>query len=702
MLNKKGKKERILKKVFFIMSLLFGSLFFISLVSADAIPRTKFMYLRENYSTTYGTDEFWGYYAGEFGDYNVFRIVSTLDCFKYHFDLAGNYISDMESYGYSYHTLLNDTLDDYFSYNGAIFTLLTLDNDVNALNFSTGYYDVFIRNLTPIGVGSYPFKISLNMLSWDKAEILDAYNQTVWILDVTPNTEVCQVLFNETSALLEGPIPVTVYTNCSSDVVLAKNGTTIENGSTQLLSAGAYNFSLKRNDTVNYSYIYNESEFRVLPDTTFPTFTTIPSNSSLFYGNESLSSVFLGADNVGFGYYSLNDTRFLVTRYSNGTGVLKNATPLAVGNYELNVSINDTSNNINWTRYKVQINKSSNYDCGIYFNATSPLTYPESFIVYTNCSSNYNIYRNGSSVSNNSAITSGVGYYNLTVQRTDTLNYTNTVNTQFFRVDKNEENCRVLFDTTSPVTYPGTFSVFTNCSTASVLYRDGVEIQNNSEQSLNVGTYNFSFQRTDSSNYSINYNETVFSVVAAEVTASNSVGGGSSSNPNAPKTYTADPTSISSTQGETFELKPLDKVSFKISESTHTATLNVYTSTTARVTIRSTPLVVVLEKGILSEFDLDSDLINDLAMRYDGIIDGKVSLFMKEILPLSENLTSDDLDSGQSPQQENSTENPLEEDEKSKFNLLGFQKVTLIVSIAFLIIIGSAIFYFIRRKKRNY
>ena len=86
---------------------------------------------------------------------------------------------------------------------------------------------------------------------------------------------------------------------------------------------------------------------------------------------------------LGFGYYRINDTRFSI----NQTGFLTNATLLGAGNYEINVTINDTSNNINWTIYTVQINKSNYYDCGVYFNATSPITYPETFIVYTNCSS---------------------------------------------------------------------------------------------------------------------------------------------------------------------------------------------------------------------------------------------------------------------------------------------------------------------------
>ena len=87
---------------------------------------------------------------------------------------------------------------------------------------------------------------------------------------------------------------------------------------------------------------------------------------------------------------------------------------------------------------------------------SSPIIYPENFIVYTNCSSAYTLYRNGTAISNNSLINSGAGYYNLTVRRTDTANYTNWFSSEFFTVNKNPEEFNVLFNTTSPITYPET------------------------------------------------------------------------------------------------------------------------------------------------------------------------------------------------------------------------------------------------------
>jgi parallel beta-helix repeat protein len=256
---------------------------------------------------------------------------------------------------------------------------------------------------------------------------------------------------------------------------------------------------------VNSTQIYN---LITTLDTTPPYFIVIPANSSLFYRNQSLLVTFVATDETGIGYYRINDTRFSI----NQTGFLFNATPMAAGNYEINVSINDTSNNINWTRYIIQINKSNYYDCGVYFNTTSPISYPLNFRAYTNCSSSYTLYKNGTSIANNSFQNSGAGYYNFTVQRTDTANYTNIGYTEFFIVNKNPEQFNVLFNVTSPLNYPNIFLVYANCTTPFTLMRNGTTITNNSVQRNGAGYFNFSAQRTDSSNYTYAYNATFFTV----------------------------------------------------------------------------------------------------------------------------------------------------------------------------------------------
>ena len=369
-------------------------------------------------------------------------------------------------------------------------------NDTRFLINQTG----FLSNATSIAVGNYEINVTINDTS-------NNINWTRYTVQVNKSQENCQVLYNASSPITF-PATFLVWANCTSPFVLARNGTTITNNSVQSLAVGAYNFSMSRNDSSNYTSYYNETLMRVI-DTTSPRFTTIPSNASLFYANQSLLVQFTGTDETGFGYYRINDTRFLI----NQTGFLFNATPMAVGNYVINVTINDTYNNINWTRYTVQINKSNYFDCGVYFNATSPINYPDNLIAYTNCSSDYTFYVNQTAISNSSTINSGAGYYNLTVQRTDTTNYTNTFDDEFFTVNRNPENCQVLYNTTSPINYPDTFKVLANCTSPFVLARNGTTITNNSEQALAASAYNFSMSRNDSLNYTIYYNESQFRIV---------------------------------------------------------------------------------------------------------------------------------------------------------------------------------------------
>jgi hypothetical protein len=201
-----------------------------------------------------------------------------------------------------------------------------------------------VNNTEQVGLaaGTYNFSAQRN----DTANYTYNYNDIFFT--VNKNLENCQVLFNETSPL-GYPKTFLVWANCTTPFVLARNGTTIVNNSVQSLSIGAYNFSILRNDSSNYTSYYDEVLMSIA-DVTPPTFTEISQNASLFYGNESLLVQFVGTDETAFDSYSINDT----TNFNiNSSGFLLNKTFLAVGNYEINVTINDTSNNINWTIFNL-------------------------------------------------------------------------------------------------------------------------------------------------------------------------------------------------------------------------------------------------------------------------------------------------------------------------------------------------------------
>jgi len=98
--------------------------------------------------------------------------------------------------------------------------------------------------------------------------------------------------------------------------------------------------------------------------------------------------------------------------------------------------------------------------------------YPDKFIAYTNCTSDYTLYRNGTTINNATTINAGATAYNISVQRTDIANYTNTFHEQQFIINKNNEICKVLYNESSPLNYPKHFYVWANCTTAFVLARN--------------------------------------------------------------------------------------------------------------------------------------------------------------------------------------------------------------------------------------
>ena len=80
----------------------------------------------------------------------------------------------------------------------------------------------------------------------------------------------------------------------------------------------------------------------------------------------------------------------------------------------------------------------------------------------------------------------------------------------------------------------------------------------------------------------------------------------------------------------------LDRVQIILikTQQKHILTLQYFNSDLARIKIESEPIKTILKKGILYEFDLNNDGINDLKIRYDGINpnDWTATIFMQEII----------------------------------------------------------------------
>ena len=203
--------------------------------------------------------------------------------------------------------------------------------------------------------------------------------------------------------------------------------------------------------------------------------------------------------------------------YVNGTAIFNASTiNLGAGYYNITVQRNDAVNYSNTVDTGFLTVPQLVDPCSIYFDKATPQMYPDNYTVYTDCSTDYNLSKDGVPISNGTTYALSVGTSNFTVQRTDVANYTYVYDTELFSIIPNDAGCSIFFDKTSPLTYPDTFNVWTNCDTAFTLFRDGTPISNYSGQALNAGTYNFTVQRTDTFNYSNIYSSSLFTIVEAD------------------------------------------------------------------------------------------------------------------------------------------------------------------------------------------
>ena len=267
------------------------------------------------------------------------------------------------------------------------------------------------------------------------------------------------------------------------------------------LSEAAHNWSIKCTDIDNNEGFSRVGNFTV--DLTPPTFSTIPANTSVTYG-QGFGVYFIGTDETLFDTYAINWTTLFEI---NSTGYLENSTSsIAVGTYLINVTINDTANNLNSTIYNVTVNKNAE-DCGVFLNDTSPIDYLESITVFTNCTSAYQIKLNDTNIANNTDYILGAGLWNFSVQRTDTFNYSNIYYEIPLIVDKAVPTGSLTnTDTwTEPylesVTIGLTESNIGDGDVTYLVYRDGIDKTFGETVILGVGAYDYILNTTGGANW---------------------------------------------------------------------------------------------------------------------------------------------------------------------------------------------------------
>jgi hypothetical protein len=201
-------------------------------------------------------------------------------------------------------------------------------------------------------------------------------------------------------------------------------------------------------------------------DSTPPYFTSVSNVTE--YDNQSIGEDFDADDSVGFDCWEVNDTdNFKI----NCSGYFENNTALSIGNYYVNLTINDTSNNINTTIINVTILDSD------LFSPEISIIYPgnQTYIVnvsnlnytYTDSNPDSCWYSRDGGATNLSSVSAGNNFTHVaSVEGSNTYNlYCNDTQgnanySEFIVFWKDTTNPGVTIDVPGNQTYPTSYIEF--------------------------------------------------------------------------------------------------------------------------------------------------------------------------------------------------------------------------------------------------
>jgi len=242
-------------------------------------------------------------------------------------------------------------------------------------------------------------------------------------------------------------------------------------------------------------------------DSTPPTFTTIPTNDSIVYKEVWGGVTFVGTDETSFGTYSVNDT----TNFQiNSTGYLNVTGILGVGEYYVNVTINDSTGNENSTIYNLNITKAT-LSASLTNTDTWTEPYLESVTIGLSESNTgdgdvtYVVYRDGVSKTTGETVSLGVGTYDYVLNSTGGTNYSSSasLDSQTLTIEKISPSTNMAITGTTPITY-GTTSDFspseTNTGDGGCSY--SMDLSN---AVYGVGTTTFNYSTSGCDNYTAGY-----------------------------------------------------------------------------------------------------------------------------------------------------------------------------------------------------
>jgi uncharacterized membrane protein YgcG len=264
------------------------------------------------------------------------RVVSVVDNSAPTFNqsLGNQLLLFGADFSYKVNASDNNAVDGYF-----------VNDTVFSMNKNTGV----MVNATALGVGSYTLNVSVNDTSNNR--VSETFRVTVQ--DNSAPT------FNQTlnNQVVELGNSFTYKVNASdnnaldgyfvNDTVFSMNKNTgvMVNGSA--LIVGVYTLNVSVNDTSNNRV---SETFRVtVQDTMKPIFEQELNDQSVKVGIEFSYDV--NASDASVVSYFVNDSNFRIS----ASGVITNGTTLSVKVFTLNVSINDTQNNLNSSTFMVTV-----------------------------------------------------------------------------------------------------------------------------------------------------------------------------------------------------------------------------------------------------------------------------------------------------------------------------------------------------------
>lgn len=335
-----------------------------------------------------------------------------------------------------------------------------LDNyTINTTRFSidgTG----FLQNVSPLEASTFIINVTINDSSNNLAT-------TTWTVNVAKISSSIQLAINGTQGNVTGGqynfTRLAVNRTAGEGTTELYIDTSLLNSTTpdyitnyNLSTSGVKNITAIQEATQNYTRSSVTYNITVIPtaaaDTTKP-IINVSADKTVTFGQYNLQEWFNASDDVGIDTFTINDT---VNFNINRTGYLTNITMLRAGVFKINVTVNDTSNNVNSTIWTLTINKAQLINGNLNIAPSSSITYgTESTITGSETNGydgdvTYTLFNQNGSVANPFTGTLAVGQYNFSYNGTAGQNYTanTTLATGILTVNKNNSLVELYLNST--------------------------------------------------------------------------------------------------------------------------------------------------------------------------------------------------------------------------------------------------------------